>query len=73
MRRRALRAAAGAAALLSALSTGGFFCNALVVRSSAVPKGGDIRRVRGGVAGLRATWIDEQVSVKREVERGRGR
>lgn len=64
MRRKALQAAAGAAALISALYSNVFCCKAFVVRTE-VPRRGDVRRARGGVAGLRAAWIDEQVGAIR--------
>lgn len=60
MRRRALQAAAGTTALVSALFNSALCCNAFVVHT-AVPNRGGMRRARGGVAGLRAAWIDEQV------------
>lgn len=62
MRDRAVLAIVSAAALISALcggSTG--LCDAFVLRTGT-PRRGSVTRARaGGVSGLRATWIDEQV------------
>ncbi|CAM9326255.1 unnamed protein product [Scytosiphon promiscuus] len=65
MRDRTVLAIVGAAALISALCGGSRrFCDALVARA-AMPRRGTVRRARAaGVSGLRATWIDEQVSLE---------
>lgn len=60
MRPRALQATAGAIALIGSLYTSVLCCNAFVIRA-AVPERGGISRIRRGVAGLQAAWIDEQV------------
>ncbi|CAM9475981.1 unnamed protein product, partial [Ectocarpus fasciculatus] len=67
MRNGALLAVAGAAVLISVFcSSGAIRCDALVLRGGIKRRDTHsmIRRERGGVSGLRAAWIDEQVSLE---------
>lgn len=65
MRNGALLAVAGAAVLISVFcSSGALLCDAFVLRGGIKRRDtcSMIRRVRGGVSGLRGSWIDEQVT-----------